>query len=80
MFAQKPVVATSQGGSLEMIQENVSGFFIPTHNAKASSEILMKLLLDKKVLKGAGIEGLKRAKELFSVSTFRQNWLRIING
>jgi glycosyltransferase involved in cell wall biosynthesis len=80
MFAQLPVVATRQGGSLEMIQENVSGYFIPLQDAKASSKILLSLLLDKKGLKEAGIQGKQRAEALFSITAFRQGWLRIMKG
>jgi glycosyltransferase involved in cell wall biosynthesis len=80
MFAQLPVVATRQGGSLEMIQENITGFFIPLHDAKASSKILLQLMLNKKALEEAGKHGKKRAEELYSLTAFRRGWLRIMNG
>lgn len=78
LFAQKAVVATAQGGCLEMIQENVSGFFIPLQDAKASSKILLSLLLNKKRLEEAGVEGKNRAEELFSLSAFHSGWLSIM--
>jgi glycosyltransferase involved in cell wall biosynthesis len=50
MFAQKAVLATQQGGCLELIEEDVTGFFIPVNDAKISSRILLELLLNKKKL------------------------------
>lgn len=79
MFAQKPVVATQQGGCLEMIEENVTGFFIPLEDAKASSQILLDLMLQKNKLEEAGRQGQKRAHTLFSLEAFQQGWLEIIN-
>lgn len=78
MFAQKPVVATQQGGCLEMIEENVTGFFIPLEDAKASSQILLDLMLQKNKLEEAGRQGQKRAHALFSLEAFQRGWRKIL--
>lgn len=79
MFAQKAVIATHQGGCLEMIDENITGFFIPLGDAKASSQILLELMLQKNRLQEAGRQGQKRAQALFSLEAFQRGWLDIIN-
>jgi glycosyltransferase involved in cell wall biosynthesis len=78
MFAQKAVLATQQGGCLELIEEDVTGFFIPVNDAKISSRILLELLLNKKKLENAGLAGEKRGRELFSREAFQRNWQRIM--
>lgn len=78
MFAQKPVVATQQGGCLEMIEENVTGFFIPLEDDKASGQILLDLLLQKNKLEEAGRQGQKRAHALFSLEAFQRGWRKIL--
>ena len=78
MFAQKAVVSTPQGGCLEMIEENVTGFFIPLEDAKASSQILLDLMLQKNKLEEAGRQGQKRAYALFSLETFQREWRKIL--
>ena len=78
MFSQKAVVSTPQGGCLEMIEENVTGFFIPLENAKASSQILLELMLQKNKLEEAGRQGQKRAHALFSLEAFQRGWRKIL--
>ena len=78
MFAQKAVVSTPQGGCLEMIEENVTGFFIPLEDDKASGQILLDLLLQKNKLEEAGRQGQKRAHALFSLEAFQRGWRKIL--
>jgi len=79
MVAQKAVVATPQGGCLEMIEDNVTGFFIPLEDAKASSKILLDLMLQKNKLEEAGRQGQKRAQALFSLESFQRGWREILS-
>ena len=78
MFYEKPVLATRQGGCLEMIEEDISGFFMPLNNASVSSRILLKILSDRSKLIEAGKIGKERVTELFSPDSFREGWLRIM--
>lgn len=80
MYAGKPVVATHQGGCIEMIEENKTGFFIPLNDPIQSSKILQSIIADKLELKQVGDAGKKRAEQLFSIQSFQQGWLRIMNG
>ena len=75
-----PVLATRQGGCLEMIEENVSGFFIPLGDADASAKILLNLLANKERLQEAGKKGRERVAALYSERAFRTNWLRLVQG
>ena len=80
MYAGKPVVATRLGGCIEMIEENKTGFFIPLNDPIQSSKMLLSILSDKLQLKKVGEAGKKRAEQLFSIQSFHQGWLRIMNG
>ncbi|MBM3923208.1 MAG: glycosyltransferase family 4 protein [Sphingomonadales bacterium] len=75
-----PVLATRQGGCLEMIEENVSGFFIPLDNADASAKILANVLANKERLQEAGKKGRERVAALYSEGAFRTNWLRLVQS
>jgi glycosyltransferase involved in cell wall biosynthesis len=78
MAAGKPVVATKQGGAVEMIQENETGIFIPLDNAEEAAIILQNTINDQAKLKSMGEAGLKRVQEHFSQTAFANNWKRIL--
>ena len=80
MLAGKPVIATRQGGCLELIEENITGYFIPVNDSMTSSKILHQLLSNKEQLEKAGVKGKQRAAELFSLASFQRGWLKIMNG
>lgn len=75
-----PVIATRQGGCVEMIAENESGYFIPLGDAAASAKILAELLGNKERLQEAGKKGRERVGALFSERAFKSNWLRLVQG
>lgn len=75
-----PVVATRQGGCLEMIEEGVTGFFIPLDDVTTSATLLGSLLQQKQRLREAGIKGRERVGRLFSMAAFRSNWLRLMQS
>jgi glycosyltransferase involved in cell wall biosynthesis len=75
-----PVIATRQGGCLEMIEEGITGFFIPLNDVETSANILAALLLQKPRLQEAGKKGRERVAALFSLAAFRENWLRLVQG
>ena len=75
-----PVVATRQGGCLEMIEEGVTGFFIPLDDITTSATLLGSLLQQKQRLREAGIKGRERVGRLFSMAAFRSNWLHLMQS
>ena len=77
MAAAKPVLATAQGGALEMIVENETGKFIPIANAQQAATILANLLSDKIALKEMGKAGRSRVEREFSPAAFAENWHKL---
>ena len=79
MRAGKPVIATRQGGCLEMIEENSTGYFIPLNDPILSCKILLPIFSDKEQLRQAGLRGKKRAEQLFTIGAFQEGWLNIMS-
>jgi glycosyltransferase involved in cell wall biosynthesis len=74
MAAGKPVLATAQGGALEMVVDQETGSFMPIGEAKQAADILAKLLQDKEKLKEMGTAGRRRVEKEFSAAAFANNW------
>jgi glycosyltransferase involved in cell wall biosynthesis len=71
-----PVVATAQGGALEMVVENETGIFIPLNNPdEAAQKIITILNMDK--LHKLGVAGKQRVEEYFSSAMFEKKMLSI---
>jgi glycosyltransferase involved in cell wall biosynthesis len=77
MAAGKPVLATAQGGALEMIIENETGRFMPIDNAQQASVILADALSNTTTLKEMGIAGRRRVEKEFSPAAFAENWHKL---
>ena len=77
MAACKPILATEQGGALEMIIENDTGKFMPLANAQQAASILANLLSDKTALKEMGEAGRRRVEKEFSPAAFAENWHKL---
>jgi glycosyltransferase involved in cell wall biosynthesis len=67
-----PIVATAQGGALEMVAENETGIFIPLHNVTAAADKITNLLNEAKLV-DYGNAGKKRVNKYFSVDAFEKN-------
>jgi glycosyltransferase involved in cell wall biosynthesis len=77
MATGKPVLATAQGGVLEMIIENETGRFMPIANAENAATILADLLHNRTTLKEMGKEGRRRVEKEFSPAAFAENWHKL---
>jgi glycosyltransferase involved in cell wall biosynthesis len=77
MAASKPVLATEQGGVLEMIIENETGRFMPIDNAQQASLILADVLSNTITLKEMGKAGRRRVEKEFSPAAFAENWHKL---
>lgn len=69
----KAIVATRQGGAVEMLEENVSGLFIPINNEKAACDIILPLLKNKELRTEMGIQARKKVLRDFSSEKFKEN-------
>ncbi len=73
MAASKPVVATSLGGSLEIIEDGVTGFLVPPDNSELLAERIVKLAQDKSLRERMGKSGRTRLEEKFTIKQFEEN-------
>jgi glycosyltransferase involved in cell wall biosynthesis len=77
MAAGKPVLATAQGGALEMVVDQETGRFMPIGDAKQAAAILAELLHHKERLKEMGTAGRRRVEKEFSAAAFASNWSKL---
>jgi glycosyltransferase involved in cell wall biosynthesis len=66
MASSLPVVATAVGGNLEQVENEVTGFLVPSRQPDAMAEKFAYLLENKSRAEAMGRAGLGRVKELFS--------------
>jgi glycosyltransferase involved in cell wall biosynthesis len=78
MAAGLPVVATQQGGAVEMIENNVSGLLIPINDAAAAAKIMEPLLMSETYRKNMGMQAKKRMQEKFSRTQFNEQIMACI--
>jgi glycosyltransferase involved in cell wall biosynthesis len=74
-----PVVATAQGGALEMVQENETGIFIPLDNAAVAAEKI-NAILPASIRQQMGAAGKKRVATYFSQAAFEKNILTVFEN
>ena len=72
MAAGLAVVATAQGGAMEMIENNVSGLLIPINNAAAAAKIIEPLIIQEAYRKNMGAQAKTRIQEKFSRTQFNE--------
>jgi len=80
MAAAVPVVATEQGGAIEMIENNVSGYLIPLQNAAISANKISLLIEDGNLRAKFGLRGKERLHQLFALHNFQQNIVHYIKN
>jgi glycosyltransferase involved in cell wall biosynthesis len=78
MAAGLPVVATQQGGAVEMIENEVSGLLIPINNAAAAAKVMEPLLMIETYRKNMGAQAKKRMQEKFSRTQFNEQIMACI--
>ena len=78
MAAGLAVVATAQGGAMEMIENNVSGLLIPINNAAAAAKIIEPLISNEAYRKNMGAQAKSRMQEKFSRTQFNEQIMACI--
>jgi glycosyltransferase involved in cell wall biosynthesis len=66
MSAGLAVVATSTGGTLEVIDDGVSGLLVPPQNPQLLAAAILRLLQDPQLARRLGIAGQERMRSHFS--------------
>jgi len=80
MAAGKAIVATKQGGALEMIEEGESGVLIPIDDAKTAAEKMLRLINAAQERERMGNNAAKRVRNLFSERSFEMAIVEIFTG
>lgn len=67
MAARCPVIATNQGGPLEIVREGVTGYFVPPEDAIALADAINKMLENPEQATRLGEKGCEIACKYFSL-------------
>lgn len=76
MACQKPVVGTRYGGTIEIVQDGVTGYIVNPFDTEAMAEKIIILLENSEKAERFGQMGLERVKENFSLQKQVQETLR----
>jgi glycosyltransferase involved in cell wall biosynthesis len=77
MAAEKPVVVTNGGGTVELIADGEHGFLVPPSAPESVAEKIELLLDDPARAKAMGVAGRRRLEECFSLKQLVENHLRM---
>ncbi len=72
MHASKPIIATAQGGALEMIKHGVTGYHVPIGDAQKAKEIFAPLFDNEQQRQSFGEAGKRRVTEEFSLEKYTE--------
>ena len=64
-----PVVATSVGGNVELVQDSLPGLLVPPNNSSALASAIVEILKNRTKARKMGMEGRRIIKENFSIET-----------
>jgi len=67
MALGKPIVATNDGGTAELVLEGQTGFLVPSHDAGVLTDRVLRLINDRALASQFGIEGRRRVETAFSL-------------
>lgn len=74
-----PVVATPQGGAMEMITNNETGLLIPMNDVSIAVEKIQALIQSKNYL-SMGLMAKQKVQQYFSVMSFEQNMSKLMQS
>ncbi|WP_342710791.1 glycosyltransferase [Bradyrhizobium sp. B124] len=77
MALGKPVVATDDGGTSELVLEGQTGFLVPSHDAGALTDRVLKLLDNAELADRFGAAGRRRVETAFSLDAMCDAYLRL---
>ncbi len=63
---EKPVIVSNKGGLKEVVENNVTGIFVPANNQHLLAEVLEKLVLNKELRISLGKAGRERVKKYYN--------------
>lgn len=75
MALGKPVVATDEGGTPELVLDGHTGFLVPSHDAGILTDRVLRLLDDRKLANEFGREARRRIETTFSLDAMTNAYL-----
>ena len=63
---REPVIVSNKGGLKEVVENNVTGIFVPANNQHLLAEVLEKLVLNKELRISLGKAGRERVKKYYN--------------
>ena len=80
MALGKPIVATNDGGTPELVLEGQTGFLVPSHDAGALTDRVLELLNNVELANHFGMEGRRRIETAFSLDAMTNAYLCLYRG
>jgi len=80
MALGKPIVATNDGGTPELVLEGQTGFLVPSHDAGALTDRVLKLLHNAELVNEFGMKGRRLIETAFSLDTMTDAYVRLYRG
>jgi len=68
MGAARPIVATSVGANVELIEDGIHGLLVPPRDPEATANAILQLLADRALAARLGAAARRRAGERYSVT------------
>ena len=78
MASAKPVAATAHGGALEMVDNNITGVWIPVNDVSKAASIIGKLVSDKNTRIQMGESARKKVLGQYSPEAFENKMLNVL--
>jgi glycosyltransferase involved in cell wall biosynthesis len=75
MALGKPIVATNDGGTPELVLEGQTGFLVPSNDVGVLTDRVLKLLNSRGLANQFGMEGRRRIETAFSLDTMTNAYL-----
>jgi glycosyltransferase involved in cell wall biosynthesis len=80
MALGKPIVATNDGGTPELVLEGQTGFLVPSHDVGVLTDRVLKLLDNRGLAYRFGMEGRRRIETAFSLDTMTNAYVCLYRG
>lgn len=77
MALQKPVIATSGGGTKEIVEENQTGFLVKVSDAKELAGKMELLLNDSNLREKMGEKGQEKVRDVFSIQQMIDKYVSV---
>jgi glycosyltransferase involved in cell wall biosynthesis len=72
-LAELPIIATSAGGSPEIIENEKTGLVVPTENEIKLEEAIRRFLDNHELAQKLGLEARKKVQKDFTIEKMREN-------